>query len=220
MTEKKPKRDDAVLGGQIQTPTNGAILGGIEGAKQRLLKAHNQQAYQAACAELAKYLNGEALLREWAIRRCVAITRDSDGVYKVHRYQQVRHLKFNSLYWHPELNSPFVAQHLKGKEFTTFSRFDDAKKLAVDVATEKEPLLWGVGPWVKADYGWLPSDSKLVSWQNLFDGNPLLKDGQVLHRTGKKRLQDLGRLVSGDPDQLVFNKAHITSNRPMYLWFV
>ena len=196
MAEKKPKKDDAVLGGQTPTPPNGLVLGGIEGARQRLALARDPHAYQAACAALGKYPNGEELLNLWATRRCVAVTLDPYGGYRVHRYQQVRHPKFKSLYWHPELNSPFVPRHLKGEEFSTFFQFDDAKKLAVDVATEKEPLLWRVGPWVKADYGWLPSDLKPVRWQNLFDGNPLKEDGQALRRSGKKRIQDLDKFQS------------------------
>ena len=33
---RQPRPDDAVLGGQSQTPMNAAVLGGIEGVKQSL----------------------------------------------------------------------------------------------------------------------------------------------------------------------------------------
>jgi hypothetical protein len=36
MSESKPRNADAILGGQTPPPTTGAILGGLEGAKQRL----------------------------------------------------------------------------------------------------------------------------------------------------------------------------------------
>ncbi|BAY80555.1 WD repeat protein [Calothrix parasitica NIES-267] len=37
MEDKQPKEYDAVLGGQNSAPSNGLVLGGIEGAKQRLI---------------------------------------------------------------------------------------------------------------------------------------------------------------------------------------
>jgi hypothetical protein len=35
-TPQQPRPDDAVLGGQCQAPIDGAVLGGIEGVRQRL----------------------------------------------------------------------------------------------------------------------------------------------------------------------------------------
>ena len=37
MEDKQPKEYDAVLGGQNSAPSDGVVLGGLEGAKQRLL---------------------------------------------------------------------------------------------------------------------------------------------------------------------------------------
>ncbi len=37
MENKEPREYDAVLGGQVSAPSDGAVLGGIEGAKQRLV---------------------------------------------------------------------------------------------------------------------------------------------------------------------------------------
>ena len=37
MEDKQPKEYDAVLGGQNAAPSDGVVLGGIEGAKQRLV---------------------------------------------------------------------------------------------------------------------------------------------------------------------------------------
>ena len=36
MADNQPKEYDAVLGGQLQFPVNGVVLGGIEGVKRRL----------------------------------------------------------------------------------------------------------------------------------------------------------------------------------------
>ena len=36
-TPRQPRPDDAVLGGQFQAPIDGAVLGGIEGLRQRLI---------------------------------------------------------------------------------------------------------------------------------------------------------------------------------------
>jgi hypothetical protein len=33
-----------------------------------------------------------------------------------------------------------------------------------ELITPEAPLLWGVAPWVKADYGWLPPDEKPTEW--------------------------------------------------------
>lgn len=37
MENKEPREYDAVLGGQVSPPSDGAVLGGLEGAKQRFI---------------------------------------------------------------------------------------------------------------------------------------------------------------------------------------
>jgi hypothetical protein len=68
-----------------------------------------------------------------------------------------------SSYWVPK-HSAFVPKRLRGKPLGEFLRFEDAKAKALELTTPEAPLLWGVAPWVKADYGWLPPDEKPTEW--------------------------------------------------------
>lgn len=215
-----PKSTDAVLGGHNLAPLGSVVLGGVEGAKQRLAAATDQKSYSAACVELAKYPDGNRLLRQLAVRQCVAITKHPVGLFLIHRYQQVKHPRLKSLYWHPELDSPFIPKRLRGKPLGEFLRFDDAKAKALEITTSGLPLLWGVAPWMKADYGWLPPEETPTDWQNLTEGNPITESGQVVRRAGKKRLQALGINPLGDPDHLVVNRTYPMSAHPMRLWII
>jgi len=215
-----PKPDDVVLGGQGNTSIGAVVLGGVEGAKHRLATATDRESYKAACKELVRYPGGDTLLRQFAILRCVAITKHPVGLFLIHHYQQVKHPRFNSLYWHPELDSAFVPKRLRGKPLGEFLQFEDAFAKGKEITTPETPLLWGIAPWVKADYGWLPPDEKPTEWQNLTEGNPIDSNGQVIRRAGLKKLQSLGVTPEGDPDHLVVNRAYPMSAHPMRLWFI
>ncbi len=76
-----PNPNDVVLGGQGAIPSGSVVLGGVEGAKARLRAATDQKSYTTACRELAKYPDGDILLRQLAVRRCVAITKHPVGLF-------------------------------------------------------------------------------------------------------------------------------------------
>ncbi len=82
-----PKPDDVVLGGQGNTSIGAVVLGGVEGAKARLRAATEQKSYTTACKELVRYPGGDTLLRQFAIRSCVAITKHPVGLFLLIHYQ-------------------------------------------------------------------------------------------------------------------------------------
>ncbi|MEL6458545.1 MAG: hypothetical protein AAFQ91_09900 [Cyanobacteria bacterium J06621_15] len=85
MEEKQPKEYDAVLGGQNSAPSDGVVLGGIEGAKQRLLngdenyrsggKYYDDSPLMVWDCATGKHL---AELSEWG--RCAAISPDGQTI--------------------------------------------------------------------------------------------------------------------------------------------
>ena len=202
-----PNRYDAVLGNKIASPIASAVLGGIAGAKYRLVQAVTAQQKATAVKEALKYDRGIELIKELGCQHCVSVVIDSKNSYHPAIFEATKLYEYTSLYWW--LTSTFDA----------VKSFVDAVDRATEIARQRDiPFFHEIAHLTKATWGWVPdrATEKMVLWNYHYAVD---SKGDRLHFATKAKLRSLGVKVSGEPDRIAKNPHH-QSFASMKLWKV